>query len=306
MTQRLFLNSINEWNSDDSVLSVLGPTASGKTSTVLNFVKERFSSHLKTPLLVSLDAVAVYEKLDIGSAKPINLDREDFDWEGLDLASPSKNFTAADFVRAVSLKLNLAMDAKRPIILVGGSHFYEKMLVEGSAPGEASDPEFMKSLEKLSNEFLHQQLKDKDFRWAERVHLNDRYRLTRFTDLVFRQNLCWEDLFEQKKDGGGIFQKIQKVNTLILGLEKKDHDQERILKRIHQMLEAGWIEEVQSLIEEFSLSAPALRSVGYREIVDYLVHKKVSLKDLAQWIATSHRQLAKKQRTWLRGLVCRV
>jgi tRNA dimethylallyltransferase len=198
------------------------------------------------------------------------------------------------------------MDAKRPIILVGGSHFYEKMLVEGSAPGEASDPEFMKSLEKLSNEFLHQQLKDKDFRWAERVHLNDRYRLTRFTDLVFRQNLCWEDLFEQKKDGGGIFQKIQKVNTLILGLEKKDHDQERILKRIHQMLEAGWIEEVQSLIEEFSLSAPALRSVGYREIVDYLVHKKVSLKDLAQWIATSHRQLAKKQRTWLRGLVCRV
>jgi tRNA dimethylallyltransferase len=290
---RRLIQNISEWKTEN-LLSVLGATASGKTQVVIDHVRANFSD-TKIPLLVSLDSVAVYKGLDIGSAKVMGRDRSDFDWCGLDLADVDQKLTAADFARAVKPLIQNAQKNKRPVILVGGSHFYERMLLEGPSAGVASDPEYIKEISKLENQILHQHLVEKDARWALKIHVNDRYRLERFSDLVIRQGLDFESLTKSGADFP-----FGDVDTLILGSEKAPND-DVFLARIFKMFDEGWIEEVKDLLKTYSEDSPGFQTVGYRELIGGL---KLGLdrSQLAQAILISHRQVAKKQRTWLRSL----
>lgn len=294
---RRFINDIDSWNPDHA-LSVIGPTASGKTRAVLEAVKKRFGTQLRTPLLVSVDAVAVYRKLDIGSAKVEGSEREDYDWEGLDLFEASERCTAVDFCRRIEPSLSKALLAGRPVVLVGGSHFYERALVDGRGEGEASSPQFQSSLEAISTAELHDRLLSFDKRWQEKAHANDRYRITRFLDLAERQALSFDQIFRSPR---GIFTE-DPVDTLILGL---DIDREayvsRLRARIREMMLRGWIREVEALLATYGAEAPALKTVGYLEIVDSL-QGRVAPAALEELILTRHLQLVKKQKTWLRGL----
>ena len=84
MGTRRKIDSFADWDSENEILSVLGPTASGKTNLLLAFLERR--SWKIRPLLISLDSVAVYRYLDIGSAKPLGRDRENWEWAGIDLS----------------------------------------------------------------------------------------------------------------------------------------------------------------------------------------------------------------------------
>lgn len=299
--KRFFLRQIQDWNESD-VLSVLGPTGSGKTSLVLGEIRRRYPQNLKHPCLVSLDAVSVYRGLDIGSAKPLGNSRLDFDWAGIDMADPDVKVTAADFVKEVLPRIELALKANRPVILVGGSHFYERALVEGMSPGEASDPEFQKSLEATSAGDLHARLLEKDPRWSK-LHINDRYRICRYLDLVERQGLSFDEL------NAGVLKNQRawdSTATLVLGVDANPDDiRQQMRSRIREMLVQGWIPETQKLLNLYGATAPAIGAVGYREILEYLASPKESRSpmDLEEKILVAHMQLAKKQRTWLRGLM---
>ncbi|MBP7844557.1 MAG: tRNA (adenosine(37)-N6)-dimethylallyltransferase MiaA [Proteobacteria bacterium] len=290
---RRLIQNISEWKAEN-LLSVLGATASGKTQVVIDHVRSSYSDH-KHPLLVSLDSVAVYKKLDIGSAKVMGKDRSDFDWCGLDLADVDQKLTAADFARLVKPLIQNAQKNKRPVILVGGSHFYERMLLEGPSAGVASDPEFIKEISKLENQVLHQRLLEKDARWASKIHVNDRYRLERFSDLVLRQGLDFETLTKSGADFP-----LGNIDTLIMGSDKAPDD-DLFLARIYKMFDAGWIEEVKDLLKTYSEDSPGFQTVGYRELIAGL-GQGLDRAQLGQAILISHRQVAKKQRTWLRSL----
>ena len=295
--QRKFIRSIDEW-SRTVPLSVLGPTGSGKTSTVISFCK-KFS--LKA-CLVSLDSVAAYKELNLGSSKPLGDERVAFEWLGLDLVSVSEKINASIMKSAVLKGLESfqafrnVQSSSLPPIFVGGTHFYERFILEGAAPGEASDREFIKELESQGAQKTLEHLIKADSRWGEFLHLNDHFRIFRYGDLVLRQGLSF-DLLRKGSDQA----LYPVVETLILEVEK-DLLELKLRQRIDQMFDAGWIEEVEALLNSFSSASPGFQTIGYVEVVDYLTQKKLSLTDLKEKILIRHRQLAKQQRTWLRSL----
>jgi tRNA dimethylallyltransferase len=300
--ERVLLDNLSDWNGKD-VLSLLGPTGSGKSSAALAEVARRYANP-RHPLLVSVDAVALFRGLDIGSAKPLGAERQDYDWVGLDLFDPSEEPSVALFVDVVAPRIEAALKAERPVLLVGGSGFYERALVDGQSPGVASDPVFQQSLEGESDATLHARLCARDPAWAGKVHVNDRYRLKRFLDLAERQDLSLSQLFDAPKlRPASLTQHWQCTHTYIQGLGMDDAQLEaRLRARIVTMLAAGWVEETQNLLAQgFDPEGTALQSVGYREISETL-RGLAPKATLSERILLAHTQLAKKQRTWCRGL----
>ena len=284
--ERIFLGSINDW-SQKNPLSIMGPTGSGKTSAILEYA----AKNSLNPLLISLDSVAAYKELNIGSSKPMGRDRENFCWQGIDLISVDNKITAAIMKQAV---LESVQTTNLPIVFVGGTHFYERFIIEGAAPGGPSDDNFLEELQKIGTPKVLLQILNIDSRWKTYLHPNDEYRVLRYGDLVLRQGLTFEQL--KMAEQPPLFPKVE---TLILNLEMAEQE-ELLSRRINDMFEAGWVEEVELLLKNYAADAPGLQTVGYFEIVEHLTKQQKSLKDLKMEVLVRHRQLAKQQRTWLR------
>jgi tRNA dimethylallyltransferase len=295
--KRTFIQNLEQW--DKSIpLTILGPTGSGKTASVLKFLRENALSEV---LLVSLDSVAAYKELNIGSSKPLGSDREDFDWLGLDLVSIDSKMKVSTMRDMISADLLEAQKNKRPLVFVGGTHFYERFIIEGAAPGEASDPDFQSELLKRGRESVLEELLAIDTRWSQFLHPNDEYRIFRYADLVLRQGHSYEEL-KGETSKNSMFKEVQ---TLVLECGVSALRQ-RLEKRIQEMFHQGWLEECQDLLKRFPLESPGFQSIGYREIVDHLSSAKImegtALEELKESIFIRHRQLAKQQRTWLKKL----
>lgn len=306
--KRTLLDSIDDWNGQ-GVLSVLGPTGSGKTSTVIDFLRKLPPQQAKDFLLVNVDSVAFYRGLDIGSAKVSGNDRSDFEWIGLDFLNPDEPSTARRFLDTVEPQIVEALQDKRPVLLVGGSGFYERALVEGVSPGEASDADFQKSLEPYSNEQLHARLLEQDAKWGEKIFPNDRYRVTRYLDLTERQGLSYAEIKETKLRNPQLEDLWNETFTLVL---KANTDRklfrDPLAQRIDEMIKAGWVEETKNLLEQYRSTDPGMQSIGYRDLCSWLETASPSTSNeppesLKVQILQSHLHYVKKQQTWLRPLL---
>lgn len=300
--KRLFAGS-SDLKSLPPVLSIVGPTGSGKTAFAQKLSDEHFHQKGLRPLLVSVDAVALYRGLDIGAAKPNPADIEKFGWVGINLVNPDQSLSVRAFIESVQSTITQALKNQTPIVLVGGSLFYERALVEGMSPGSASDPTFAALLASVENSELASRLYARDERFKLKIHPNDRYRLTRYLDLTERQGLGYEELF-MSKHRPALWEALwTETITLSFGLDQKvELLRVQLEKRLKEMFAAGWIEECRQLRVHFSSHAPAFASVGYAEIMAFL-EGKIPESRLYQEILTRHLQLAKKQRTWLRGMI---
>ncbi len=287
--QRKFISSIEEWT-QSVPLSVLGPTGSGKTTAVLSFLKKY---NLK-PTLVSLDSVAAYKELNIGSSKPLGEERFSHNWIGLDLVPLNEKINASIMKSAVLEGLQEKVSSS--LVFVGGTHFYERFILEGAAPGEASDRAFVGDLESQGALKTLEALVKVDSRWGDFLHLNDLFRIFRYGDLVLRQGFSYDVL-----RAGSDQALFPLVETLVLQVEKEVLE-EKLRLRIDQMFELGWIEEVESLLKKYPSDSYGLQTIGYVEVVEFLCKGKMSLEELKEKILIRHRQLAKQQRTWLRSL----
>lgn len=286
--KRKFISSIEEW-SQKTPLSLLGQTGSGKTQCVLDYLRKK---NLNSAVLVSVDSIAAYQELDIGSAKPLGKARSDFSWLGLDLLPPSEKVTAAIFRNDIKEKLRTL---EQPIVFVGGTLFYERYLLEGPAPGTASDADFIRDLAKSGAENVYARMIAEDSRWQVKIHIKDTFRLYRFADLVLRQKLS----FDQIAQGGEAL--YPEIETLILDIDVAQQDA-LLAQRIEKMFQAGWLEEVRALLEKYQASDPGLLTMGYDKIVEYLSKESMTCSELKERILIQHRQLGKLQRTWLRKL----
>ncbi len=269
-------------NSAPLLMVVMGPTASGKTD-----LAESLAQHLDAQL-INADAFQVYRHMDIGTAKPTQKER----YALLDLKDPNEEFGVGEWLRLAETALREVYKVGRSAVIVGGTGFYIRALTEGYADlSPAPDPALRSLLQnRLETEGLDvlvSELLGHLPSAAQSVDLKNPVRVTRALEkLATSSDPIQVDL------PGFVLKKLAIIPS-------KEESTSRIQQRSANMMQNGWIEEVERLRSlGFNNTDPGFRAIGYREIWSYL-NGEVSLDVCQDLIVRSTVQYAKRQRTWL-------
>lgn len=274
------------------VTVVVGPTASGKTAHAVQLALQQPGS-----VVLSADSQLVYRGLDIGTAKPTAEDRQGIPHYGMDCAAPTEAYSAARYRQDCLPLLQAWLQQGKPVVVAGGTGFYLRQLFEATTlPEVPPNPALRATLQTLAetqgNELLHRQLAEQDSLRASQLHPNDRVRVIRALEII-------------AATGKPVPQTAQPawLNTVQwVGLwpqNQSDH-WARILSRIDAMLAAGWLEEVEGLMQQYGTDAHALQVAhGYPELVRVL-QGQLSLSEARQQIYIHVRQYARRQLTWFK------
>ena len=274
---------------------IVGCTACGKGSLGRELARRTGGE------IVSLDSMKIYRRMDIGTAKPSISDRRTIPHHLIDAAEPSEEFSVARYVELSSRAIADITRRGKPIFVVGGTILYLKALTEGLFEGPGADATVRARLheraESEGSSGLHRELQIVDPGAAERIHPNDLKRIVRALEVYELTGQPISALQSQwnRNDAADTF--------MILGLRREKEDQSRrINQRVHRMIEAGWVEEVQLLLDEPTpLSATARKATGYGEIIEHLAGR-MSLEEAVESTKITTRRFAKSQRTWLRRI----
>jgi len=266
-----------------------GPTAVGKTAVALALA-ERF------PIaVISADARQVYQRLDIGTAKPDLGTRERVPHHGLDLVPPGERYSAGRFARDAAVWLTEARAAQRQPWVVGGTGFYIRALADGLFQEPPLDPVRREGLQAWAAGMPGPTL----LRWASRLDPRfsggGRQRASRVLEVALLTGRPLS-LWQQMARATGVMRPWYIVLTLPRELLRR-----RIAERVDAMLAAGLIDEVRAeLARGTAPGAAGLDGVGYRETVAML-EGRLAKEDLREAIVRSTRAYAKRQETWFRN-----
>lgn len=295
-----------------TIVFLLGPTASGKTALAMEWIKRG-----KSYEIISVDSAMVYKGLNIGTGKPTALELSQVPHHLIDIREPYESYSAADFrVDALELIPEILARGNTPL-LVGGTLLYVRALQHGLSPLPSADPiirdRLLKEAKVLGWQAMHQRLAEVDPVAASRIHVNDPQRIQRALEIYAISGKSMSDWFAEQKISIDLENQYQ-IQTFALGQEALDpagrgQVHENIAKRFNQMIEQGLIEEVKQILEKLNQklpqreykNLPAMRSVGYRQVCEYL-EGELSYDEMVNKAIASTRQLAKRQLTWLRSL----
>ena len=276
----------------------MGPTASGKTDVAISLCK-RFPFEV-----ISVDSALVYRGMDIGTAKPDVDTLRRTPHRLIDIREPEESYSAGDFVRDARAEIQSIFAAGRVPLLVGGTMMYFRALTEGIAELPSASDEIRAEIDSEAAESgwpaMHALLCRIDPVAAARVEPNDRQRIQRALE-VYRVSgrplTEWQDAAAiEARDDETRFAKVA------MQIEPRSVLHERIERRLGQMLEAGFLDELHGLMQRPGLErdGPAMRAVGYRQFWAHLAGE-CSLDEAHARALAATRQLAKRQITWLRS-----
>ena len=285
------------------VLILFGPTASGKTGILFELFNS--SSGLQAEV-VSADSMQVYRGMDIGTAKPSAEERARLPHHLIDICDPAEQFNAGDFVRLTDEAcLEITNRGKLPVVS-GGTGFYLKNFIMGLSEAPPSDPEIRdivkKDLQEKGAASLMEELKIIDPVSAERIHINDEYRLLRAVE-VYRS--CGRPLSSFEISSG---KKRSNFRFIIIGLSRpREELYRRINQRCAEMFRQGLPNEVNTLYKAgYTPDDPGLRAIGYREFfvedTQNKWHLSQDINGVQALIAQNSRRYAKRQITFFAGI----
>ena len=298
-------------------LILTGPTGSGKSRLALDLA-ERLGAEI-----VSMDSMALYRRLDIGTAKPTADERRRVPHHLLDVLQPWESASVAWWLeRAAACCRDITNRGKRPLF-VGGTPLYLKAVLHGLFDGPPADEAIRRRLSEEAvvhgRAALHARLAAVDPVSAARLHPNDVRRVLRALEvheLTGRPISAWQTQWKIVDRGSWIVNREDKGNDsrstihdprcLCLDLSRPELYR-RIDARVERMIAEGLVEEVRGLRQlERPLSRAAAQALGYKEMFDFL-DGGASLDETVRRIQTRSRNFAKRQMTWFRRLpVCRV
>lgn len=275
------------------VIAIIGPTAVGKTAFSINLAKKINAE------IVSVDSRQVYRYLDVGTDK-IDVDtRHDVIHHLIDIVDPDQVYSAADFARDASDSIKRILGRGKVPLLVGGSALYYRALEGALSEDLPKDKSLREKMElEIKNNgllSLYEELKNVDFRSAEKIHPNDSIRIMRAVEvyrLTGKPITWWYDRQNRNTSEFDIF---------YIGLNRPRTElYENIATRVHKQFYSGYPEEVEWLLSNgFSPKLPSLLGFGYKELVLY--HRgKISFETAIERDIKATKIYARRQMTWFK------
>jgi tRNA dimethylallyltransferase len=273
---------------------IVGSTATGKTSLALDLALKVRGE------IISADSVQVYRGLDKGTAKPSPEERALVPHHLIDILDPDQDYSAALFRKEADEIIQRLHLRKTPIFVAGGTALYLKVLTRGLFRGPAGNPQLRSILRQRAetggNEALHRELSRLDPEAASRIHIHDRFRITRALEVCI---LTGQRISHLQRDHGF---RENPYETLKVGLLwEREELYRRIDSRVERMVKMGWVEEVQFLLNKgYSPGLKSMQSLGYKHIVAHLLGKE-SLAEAIGLTKRDTRRYAKRQMTWFQN-----
>ncbi|WP_232512974.1 tRNA (adenosine(37)-N6)-dimethylallyltransferase MiaA [Buchnera aphidicola] len=273
----------------------MGPTAIGKSALALK-IKKKFPEIE----LLSVDSKLVYQGLDIGTDKPNKKDLKENFHRLINIKSPKEIYSAIDFYKdSIKEIKNILKFGKIPL-LVGGTMFYFKVLLNGFAYLPPSNPLIRQYIfEEIcfkKKKRLFDMLKQIDIISSKKIHMNDVQRVLRAVEIFFVSGGFSRSTLIKSMHT----QLPYKVYQFGLIPYKKDLLYKKIEERFNNMLNNGFEDEVRILYQSQYLnpSLPSINSIGYKQMWMYL-QNKCTYQEMINDTIKSTRKLVKHQLTWL-------
>ncbi len=291
------------------IVFLVGPTAAGKTDAAVLLARKINAE------IISCDSMQVYKGMDIGTQKPSADIRKKVKHHMIDIVTPDKEFSAADF-RRKALRLIDAVHKKGKVpLFVGGTGFYMKALIDGLFP---SPPKNEKLREKLYREnetkgagYLWSKLNAVDPETAKGIHPNDIKKIVRALEVFYTAKKKMSELKNRTRPLS------DKFDIKIFGLERDRQELYcRINERVDRMFEEGLLAEANKFADK-PLSLTASQAIGYRETLLFLRKQESKkewmpafagmtqgendIEELKDLIKKNTRHYAKRQMTWFRA-----
>lgn len=268
--------------------ALVGATGVGKTKLSLSLAKELRAE------IISMDSRQIYRDFCIGTAQPSKDALRTIPHHLVDFYPPTESFSVGEFVRKV--KTLLRKNPETSYILVGGTGMYLQALTEGLAEIPPVSEDVRERCEKMlaeeGLESLFKKVQEVDPDSAQTILPQDRQRLLRALEVSMQTGRKFSEIRNDRKGGVG------RVKTFWLDRERTTL-YANIDKRVLQMVEDGWKEEVEALLERVPLDAPAWQSLGYKEWIS-CIQGKMSEKEVIETVQQGTRRYAKRQITWFR------
>ncbi len=274
-------------------IAIIAPTASGKTSLSISI------AHKTNSIILSLDSLALYKQIDIASAKPTIKERDGIVHFGIDEVFPNEQFDVMNFIEIYKKAYDYAKQNNKNLIIVGGTGFYLKSLIEGISYIPPLSKGNKKILDEKMTTFtlseLYIYLERIDSQYMANIKSNDKYRVEKALSIYL-----------QTKQKPSEFFRLNPPIPIIkdIKLFSIEWDAEFLRKRISQrtkiMIEDGLIDEVVFLEQKYKRAISPMGSIGIKEGLDYLDGKLTKL-ELEEKISIATAQLAKRQRTFNKG-----
>ena len=277
----------------EKILTIIGPTASGKSSLSVELAKRLDGE------IIGLDSRQIYEGMTVGTAQPTKEEMDGIPHHLFVFRNPAKPISSGEYAKMMKEKVVEIRGFGKTPIICGGAGLYYRALKTGIFEGSVSDLPTRDRLDQAYEDdpaALLAWLRSIDPEYAEIVHINNKKRLMRALEIYEATGKTPSEHFRDQEKNP-----VETMNlfTILLNWDRKIII-ERIEQRTDEMLENGWIEEVQELLIKQSVSKkvyPALNSIGYRQIQSYLKNE-LTFDEMREDIVIRTRQFARRQVQW--------
>ena len=265
-------------------IAIIGSTASGKTALSLEIANKTNS------IILSLDSLCVYKEIEIASAKPSREERGNIVHFGIDEVFPNEEFDVIKFIELYKKAKDYAINNNKNLIIVGGTGFYLKALIDGLSLGIETKIKL-----DIPQQDAYNLLYEIDKEYMQKIEKNDRYRIEKAYSIYKQTGLSPTSYFE--KNPKIALAKDLKIFEI---LWDKEELKNRISQRTKIMINSGLIDEVIFLEKKYTRSPNCMASIGIIETLEYL-DGKLTKQELEEKISANTAKLAKRQNTFNKG-----
>ncbi|MBU1658548.1 tRNA (adenosine(37)-N6)-dimethylallyltransferase MiaA [bacterium] len=271
-------------------LALIGPTASGKSDLALKIAKKTDA------YILSIDSLSIYKEIDIVSAKPSREELQSVKHFGIDALYPNEHFSVDIFINIYKDVLCTCQKENKNLIIVGGTSFYLKSLLQGLSSLPTITDEISWHVQKQLNNLqsAYEYLYKIDANYMKNISPKDTYRIEKMLLIYEASKLSPTDWF-LKNPPKPIIENVDIYNIEV----DREILRNRISQRTSKMLSLGLIDEICYLEQKYTRFPHAMRSIGVVEVLEFL-DAKVSKEKMQENISTHTAQLAKRQQTFNR------